>query len=159
MFWGGIRYGKRSFLVALDGDPEAARGGVTGRVYRDHLDEYLPECLDGDSIFMQDNAPVHTARIVKEWLQRQAVEVLEWPPYSPDLNPIENVWKLLKERIQKKEPKLRSLGNTQEALDLLIATAIAVWEKFAEGMLNDLIDSMPRRIEAVIAAQGWYTKY
>lgn len=159
MFWGAFRFGFRSFLVALDGDPDAKRGGVTARVYRDLLEEYLPTCLEDDTIFMQDNASVHTAGIIKEWIRNNEVEVLDWPPYSPDLNPIENLWKLLKERIQVKEPRLKTLGNTQEALDLLIATAVTVWEEFAEVMLNHLIESMPNRIEAVLASRGWYTKY
>jgi transposase len=41
-------------------------------------------------VFMQDNAPIHTAHIIKDWLEEMAIEVLEWPPYSPDLNPIEH---------------------------------------------------------------------
>jgi hypothetical protein len=44
---------------------------------------------------MQDNASIFTARIVKDWLKEQGIEVLNWPPYSPDLNPIEHAWKRL----------------------------------------------------------------
>ncbi|KRF98923.1 uncharacterized protein Dwil_GK27746, partial [Drosophila willistoni] len=42
--------------------------------------------------FQHDNAPIHTARSVKSWIQGQKVDLMEWPPYSPDLNIIENVW-------------------------------------------------------------------
>ena len=48
---------------------------------------------------MYDNAPIHTARIIENWLLEQGIEIMDWPPYSPDLNPIENLWKLLKDQI------------------------------------------------------------
>ncbi len=48
--------------------------------------------MNADSIFMHDNAPIYTARLVKNWLEEQAFEVMIWPLYSPNLNPIENLW-------------------------------------------------------------------
>ena len=56
-------------------------------------------------IFMQDNASPHTARITKAWLQENRIRTLDWPPYSPDLNPIENVWGLLKKRLYQDMPR------------------------------------------------------
>ena len=67
MFWACFGFGIRTVLVLLEKDPDSARGGVTARVYRDVLDQYLPSILDYDSIFMQDNAPIHTAHIIREW--------------------------------------------------------------------------------------------
>ena len=52
--------------------------------------------------FMQDNAPRHTARQTQEKLQSREIYVIFWPPYSPDLNPIEAVWNMMKDWIQKK---------------------------------------------------------
>lgn len=75
----------------MDGDPEAARGGVTARIYRYVLEEYLPRVMEADSIFMHDNAPIHTAHTVKSCLEGMGIEVMVWPAYSPDLNPIENL--------------------------------------------------------------------
>jgi DDE superfamily endonuclease len=91
MFWSGIRYGILRELVPLEGDPESKRRGITARVYLEILDEYLPTLMDADSIFMQDNAPIHIAGKVKKFLEEVAFEVLDWLPYSPDLNPIENL--------------------------------------------------------------------
>ncbi len=77
------------------GDPESLRGGVSSRVVLDYLQQNLPTICEPDSVFIQDNVSTHTARIVQEWLSEWArengVELVDWPPYSPDLNPIENL--------------------------------------------------------------------
>ena len=91
MFWAAFGFGIRSDLVVCKGDPNAPHRGFTARKYRDVLDEYLGTVLDFDSIFIQDNASIHTAHLVREWLDSNSIQVIDWPPYSPDLNPIENV--------------------------------------------------------------------
>ncbi|KAL7723171.1 hypothetical protein ACLKA6_014928 [Drosophila palustris] len=53
--------------------------------------------------FQHDNAPIHTARSVKSWIQDQKVDLLDWPPYSPDLNIIENVWGWLARKVYESE--------------------------------------------------------
>lgn len=50
---------------------------------------------DPPRIFMQDNCRIHTARNVMAWFSRQNFELMEWPAFSPDLNPIENVWSFM----------------------------------------------------------------
>jgi len=95
MFWGAISWKKRTALIDLHGDPEAKRGGVTGQVILETLQEALPTICEPGSIFVQDNAPTHTAKIVTNWLcnwaEENGVELVEWPAYSPDFNPIKNV--------------------------------------------------------------------
>ena len=49
---------------------------------------------------MHENVPVHTAAVVKEYLETRGIQPMVWPPYSPDLNPIENIWGLMKSHIQ-----------------------------------------------------------
>lgn len=96
---------------------------------------------------------------MREWLAEQRFQVLDWPPYSPDLNPIENLWSLLKEEILKRYPELATMPKNNQAMQRLCKAATAVWLDFGLDLVNSLIDSMPRRIEAARQAKGWYTKY
>lgn len=163
MFWAAFTYGRRTDLVALYGDTDAARQGVTGRVILECLQENLPTILEPGMTFIQDNAPVHTALVVSEWLDQFAdengIELVDWPAYSPDLNPIENLWKLLKEHIVNKYPDLASYPRNLESLRILREAALEVWVELSDDLLNHLIDTMNHRMQAIIEAQGWYTKY
>ncbi len=74
---------------------------VTAPVYQDILEHFMPPSADQlfkDTylIFQQDLAPAHTAKSLKSWLNDHDVGVLDWPVNSPDLNPIENIWSIVK---------------------------------------------------------------
>ncbi len=66
MFWACFGFGCRTDLVVMEGDQNAKRGGVSAHVYLEVLSEYLPTILEYDSIFMQDNAPIHKAHTVRD---------------------------------------------------------------------------------------------
>lgn len=112
---------------------------------------------------MQDNATVHTARIIQEWLvpwaAENGVQLLDWPPYSPDLNPEENQWKLVKDKIANDHDYLQELPNTRPSLNFVKTATMDEWWEIERRVLNHLVDSMPRRLQAVIDNNGWYTKY
>ena len=91
MFWAAFGFGKRTELVHMKGDPNSPRGGVTNHVYLETLKTYFLPMLDDDSIFMHDNAPIHRAHIIEDWFFEEVIDVATWPPYSPDLNPQENL--------------------------------------------------------------------
>ena len=78
-------------MVLLERDPDAPHRGYSAISYLDILDEQLPTIYEPGMIFMQDNAPIHTARLIKNWLEDNGIDVLPWPLYSPDLNPIEHI--------------------------------------------------------------------
>ncbi len=77
-----------------------------------------------DRIFMQDNARVHTARIKTDWLDEQGYLIMMWPPYSPDLNPIEQVWYMMKTWIGKHYPEIRALALGEERTKAAILEAV-----------------------------------
>ncbi len=115
--------------------------------------------MNADSIFMHDNARIHTARLVKSWLEDQAFNVMKWPAYSLDLNPIENLWAMLKDAIYKRCPELLTIRGEQPVLDRLIKEAQGAWDDIEDRIMQRLSDTMPNRVRAVLEADGWYTKY
>ncbi|OQD67364.1 hypothetical protein PENANT_c321G09592, partial [Penicillium antarcticum] len=107
----------------------------------------------------QDNAPVHTAYIVRDALNELQCDIMEWPPYSPDLNPIENLWALLKAEILKRHPELMQLPNNEPTLELLLEAAQEAWEALDIDLFKHLSETMPHRVADVIKYGGWHTSY
>jgi transposase len=114
----------------------------------------------GDSIFQQDNAPVHKAAVVMDFFKKYNIQVEDWPPYSPDLNPIEHVWVELKRRLHSKDPDIgNSKGGPEKEKARLAEVLPYIWEEIPEASFQKLWKSMPDRVAAVIDAKGWYTRY
>ena len=104
------------------------------------------------AFYLQDDgAPCHRSKAVKEFVRRQGWKTLDWPPQSPDLNPIENVWSLLKKRVWS-----HNFNSTTE----LKARIISVWNQGLEKeLLEKLAYSMSDRLRAVVKARGGPTRY
>lgn len=101
-------------------------------------------------LFQQDNDPKHKSKKVTEFLNQRRVKVLEWPAQSPDLNPIEHLWEEMEKRRNDENPR-----NRQELKDVLQK----IWNDIEPDVCQELVESMPRRLQAVIAAKGGPTKY
>ena len=82
--------------------------------------------------------------------RQRSLQVLAWPAQSPDLNPLENLWAIVKRDVQKKHPT--NLVQLEKCVK-------ASWKAIPAETIKNLVDSMPRRIQAVIAAKGGPTKY
>jgi transposase len=133
-------------------------GRITALRYCEYLEEGLLPFYQPGWTFQQDNASVHTALITRQWFEEHGISVLEWPPYSPDLNPIEHVWYLLKRMIWDRYPHLR-FGHSRGFLEELAAAISTCWEAIPDEYLRTLYYSLDGRVEAVLAANGRQTKY
>lgn len=100
--------------------------------------------------FQQDNAPCHTARRSIAWYRQNRVELLEWPPQSPDLNPIEHLWAHVKKYIHAR--KCNSITHLKKVV-------VEKWEKISASICKQLVHSLPKRIAEVIKHNGGPTKY
>jgi transposase len=109
--------------------------------------------------FMQDNAPVHTAKKVSKYFQERAIPALVWPPYSRDLNPIEHVWAKMKQWIHEHYPYLQEMGESQAAYDEWARVIVEAWKAILQDYIDGLIKSMDKRVNAVLDAEGWHAKY
>jgi DDE superfamily endonuclease len=111
-------------------------------------------------LFMHDNAPCHTAKKVQEFLKLYRIPIMKWPAQSPDLNPIENLWVDFKERFNKAFVlaglHVSARADVTERVKELLKE---VWANQGRDMIMKLVESMPQRVAAVIAAKGDITKY
>lgn len=103
-------------------------------------------------IFQQDNAPIHTAKSVRAHFESRNIEVLPWPPYSPDLNIVENVWGWLSRRVYEG-------GKQYDNKNDLIEAIKRAWNQIPINYLQALYHSMPNRIYEVILKKGGNTHY
>ena len=105
-----------------------------------------------DRVFMHDNDPKHTARAMKAWLQAQPCQVLDWPAQRSDLNLIENLWEILNQH----PTRITKPGQKKEA-ELWVKYQ-APWARVSADTCRKLIESMPKRMDAVIKNKGYLPK-
>jgi len=112
------------------------------------------KCMYGanndDWILQEDNDPKHRSRACKLWKEENGVVTLDWPSQSPDANPIENVWAVIKMKLQNKRPT---------HLKQLCRQIRQIWRSLPKDYAENLVASMPRRCQAIIDAGGDWTTY
>ena len=108
------------------------------------------ELLGHHYVFQHDNDPNHTAKWIVAFLKRKCVQVLEWPPQSPDLNVIEHLWDDMECRCRDELPR-----NKDELKDMLCR----VWDNTEQSVCSKLVEIIPRWLQAVIDAKGGPTSY
>ena len=103
------------------------------------------------TVFMQDGAPCYRAKIVTQFLKSKKIQILDWPGNSPELNPVENLWTVLKNKVSERQP------TNAKMLEQAIKK---VWvREMTTEYCQSLVESMPKRLEVVIKAKGGPTKY
>ena len=147
MVWGGIAHGIKSQLIIVAGNITAVR-------YRDEIlhPVAVPLVQQRNLILQQDNVRPHVAQVCQDFLANNNIATLAWPPYSPDLTPIEHMWDELDRRVRKRQNPLATLAQLRNAL-------IDEWNNIPMRTVNDLVNSIQRRIRAATAARGGHTRY
>ncbi len=104
--------------------------------------------------FQQDNASCHKAQIISDWFLEHDNEftLLEWPPQSPDLSPIEHLWDVVEREIHIMDVQTTNLQQLCDAI-------MTIWTKISEECFQHLVESMPRRIKAVLKAKVGQIRY
>lgn len=126
---------------------------VNGITYTDLIKNVTPPIIDelksGELYFQQDNAPAHRSRIATEYFQNEGIRLIPWPPQSPDLNLIENVWQLIKRRLK---PAYETKAELQSHI-------VKEWADVEVAYVRKLYAGMRNRLTAVIKEKGGPTKY
>ena len=151
MMWGCMTWQGVGYAAKID-------GMMDGDLYLQNLKDELLNTMEyyglnpPNTSFQQDNNPKHTCRIVKEWLAEQDFRTMEWPAQSPDLSPLEHLCGYLKRKLGEEEHPPNGIYKLWERTQ-------EKWEEIPAEECQNLIESMPRWIEAVLKAKGGNTKY
>ena len=124
-------------------DRRSVTGPLTGRK--------CPE-IKSELIFMQDGARCHTAATTIQWLEDKEINYWgkgEWPPNSPDLNPIENLWSILEETMKSEKDQPKNIADLEKLLQ-------RAWNKIKLDTLENLVKAMPDRVRDIVKNKGYY---
>lgn len=147
--WGAFHAGAKTDLVVLEGNLDQHQ---YLRILQNTLIPFAREHFRNNFVFQDDNAPAHRARTVRTFFEEQEIEHLVWPACSPDMNPIENLWAEVSRFINNMEHQPTNVQECHQAV-------VDAWAAIPVATLRALSESMPRRLEALRAANGSHTKY
>ncbi len=147
------------FAAQEIGQAEIFEGDINGKLYcrilegnlKPTYNKFFPQGERGEQwYFQQDNDPSHKCAGAREWFHRNGVTVLDFPPWSPDLNPIENLWSQLQIAVD--------THNARDEAELEAAIQ-AEWQAISTDYLTELAHSMPKRLQQVIDNKGHKIHY
>ena len=147
MVWGGIMGRSKTNLIVVQGNLSAQ--GYINQILQPEAVPFLQR--HGPAILMHDNARPYVARICRQFLNRNNVNVLPWPAVSPDMNPIEHIWDYLGR-------KVRARGSVHNLRDLENAV-IQEWNNIPNIVIRRYVRSMRGRLAACINSRGGHTRY
>ena len=151
MFWSCFSFKGTCRIHVMDGNHNS--NGYIEQIINGQLKQQLQEWFpEGNGVFQQDNAPCHVSKKSLACFRDQGISLLEWPPSSPDLNPIENLWAIIKCRLRKINAWTK---------DDIIHNFTDVWMNDPEipKVCQNLVLSMPKRVKAVFEAKGHHSRY
>jgi transposase len=164
MMWGCFAGTKLGPIAFVDGHPDSNQ-------YINLLSENLIPFIEERKangttgmIFQQDNASFHCSKETQRFFDETSPDldftIMDWPPNSPDMNPIEHLWPVVKNELFRRFPDTSTLrGGCAKVKSELKARLTVVWDNIGEEVLDRLIASMPERVKALLEAKGWYTEY
>jgi transposase len=109
--------------------------------------------------FQQDNSKIHKKQNVLDWFKRYKIKLFIHPAYSPDLNPIENIWSLLKDRLDKRFNGSYSRSKSTISIEAFKIAIQEEWALIDQEAIDKCILSLLKRWQAIIDAKGYPTKY
>ena len=154
-----VKHGGGSVMVwgcmsaAGTGELKFIEGNMDSTMYCDILKEkMLPSLrkLGRGAVFQHDNDPKHRSKQTTAFLKKSKVNVLEWPSMSPDLNPIEHLWGILKCKVEG-----RKVSNITQLREVIAEE----WNRVPAKTCGTLVNSIPSRIAAVLKNNCGHTKY
>ena len=148
MFWGCMSHQAWGCLTVV-------KGTIDGSKYLQLLKDHVVPEFDASPvplIFQQDNAPCHKKREVLDFLASTGWEILEWPPQSPDLSPIEWVWNQIKMKMKAINPSPRTPATIQEAI-------LEIWDELTAHARVKTVETFRERLKECIKNKGGFTRF
>ena len=160
MIWTTFWENDKSDLYKLTRNFVSKKMKYSINFYFEILNDNLLEIWESNLIFMQNNASIYKTKKMMKWFKENNIVITNWSFYSSDLNFIEHVWYELKKLIYEVNSNIDSMTDSDDKIrEILWKTLKEIWTLIDVNMMKKLIESMNRRIKAVINANEWYTKY
>jgi len=165
MVWACFHGDTKGTLIVFE------KGSIDSLVYQNTLREGLLGLIEEEEgiletqlrpsslIFMQDNAPIHKSNSTLEFLRSFNISPMAWPPNSPDLNPIENIWALFKKEFHSRWSARRAISSAAIKFPEMKTMLIESWEALPVELFRVVADSMPRRVRLALKASGGPINY